>query len=157
LFEAALHDTLTACPAPDGPVLRTDDFHLELLVDLPTPDAAYRFGDGVQALPLFETAQPHDTLLPVALGWWVDEDVPPHTYSVAVHLLNADGALVAQADYGLPGAGAGCRYAELDVRDLPPGEYRLTTHVYAWETGDRLPAADGDDDNRVELGWVVVE
>lgn len=157
LFENALREVRTSCPTPSsGPVLDTDAYYLELFVDLPPPDDPFTFGDGVRTLPLSVTNGTHDTLLPVTLGWWVDDDVAPHTYSAAVHLLDADGVLVAQADYGLPGAGANCRHVELDVSAVPPGDYRLTAHVYAWETGERL-SADGDNDDRVELGWVVIE
>jgi hypothetical protein len=89
----------------------------------------------------------------VVLGWWQDATVPPNTYSVALHVLDANGVLVAQGeDYGLPNAAAACRVARVNTGGLPSGEYTLSLVVYAWQTGARLMSAAGA---RVVLGTLT--
>ncbi len=73
-----------------------------------------------------------------------------HDYSVAVHVLNEQGVLIAQADSQHPG-GTPTSIWPLDRYDLdehhltipagtPPGSYRLLVGVYHIETGERLEA-----------------
>jgi hypothetical protein len=89
----------------------------------------------------------------VVLGWWLDGRVPPDTYSAALHVLDANGVLVAQGeDYGLPNAAAACRVARVNTGGLPSGEYTLSLVVYAWQTGARLMSAAGA---RVVLGTLT--
>lgn len=115
-------------------------------------------------LDLYSPAKPNAALAPVTFGssaitletltaavalndmtltttaiWAVGADVPPYTYSIALHLEDANGALAGQTDLGLPEAGVHCTHAALDLAGLPRGDYRLLAAVYAWETGDRLP------------------
>ena len=93
--------------------------------------------------------------LKVLLGWSIGEDVPPDTYSVALHVLNADGALVAQADFGLPNERLACMPATIVLDGLAAGDYTIAALVYDWQTGERLPV-DGGSGERVELGIVRV-
>jgi hypothetical protein len=90
--------------------------------------------------------------------WWRVEQTPAVSYSIGLHLLGADGALVAQADgpvnhyrQGMIETSAfepGRIY--IDFRDLPlpsglpAGEYQLSLTVYDWATGERLRLADGE-------------
>ena len=71
-------------------------------------------------------------------------------YTVFVHLLDAAGNIVQQADHwpgGLPtdildgGQIVTDRFAIPLLDDLPPGEYRLRVGLYAAESGLRLPAS----------------
>jgi len=96
-------------------------------------------------------AKPGDAL-PVTL-YWQAQGALPEDYTVFVHLLDSDGALVASHD-GPPMAG---RYptrawAPGEVvkdthplalpTDLAPGRYRLQVGMYRWPSLERLPAAD---------------
>jgi hypothetical protein len=87
------------------------------------------------------------------------EDVPPYTYSIGIHVENAEGTLVAQADYGLPPAPSACHIANIDTRDLEPGTYTVYVLVYAWENGERLPGrtAKGEEGDRLRLGEFVIK
>jgi hypothetical protein len=114
-----------------------------------------RFGDGIaltDAAPL-----PHEVsdTLPVLLGWSVAEDIAPYTYSVGLHVDDAEGNLVAQADYGLPEMAFSCQETHIPINDLPPGEYQLYAVVYAWESGQRLEGevtATGERGERLPVG-----
>ncbi|GAB4475402.1 MAG: hypothetical protein Kow00124_16350 [Anaerolineae bacterium] len=89
----------------------------------------------------------------VALAW-LPEDTPAVDYSVFLHLVDAQGTIAAQLD-GPPAEGRhptttwarGERV--IDLRriilppDLPAGEYQLIVGVYNWQTGERVPLADG--------------
>ena len=83
-------------------------------------------------------------LLQVWLAFDVNDQVPPQTYSFALHLLDGDNQVRAQVDMGLPDAGQSCRYLEIPADNLPPGEYSLHTAVYNWQTGERLTSVGAD-------------
>jgi hypothetical protein len=100
----------------------------------------------------------------VTLVWQALQETE-QDFKVFVHLLDADGRLVAQSDvvpanWTRPTAGwqAGEFVTDkhmLDLRpDLPPGEYRLAVGMYAANTGQRLTASSGSD--RIELGVVQI-
>lgn len=87
-------------------------------------------------------------VVPLTL-FWHTETTPMERYKVFVHLLNADGALVAQTD-AEPGGGFALtslwqpgelildRYGVLLPPDLASGEYHLLVGMYAF-SGERLP------------------
>ncbi len=106
--------------------------------------------------------------LVVQLLWRADRH-PDFDYSVAVHLIDADGVLRAQKDQA-PGADRGyppTNWFAGDLvadehrialpPDLPDGEYRLRISVYNWQNGRVLPSAgDGASPNgTVILGTVL--
>jgi hypothetical protein len=158
-----LEDGFTRC----GNLTDTPELYLDLyarpLVD--TIDLSLRFGaaDPPEAIYL-EWLEPlhkitHDTL-PIVQGWRLGDAVPRHTYSVALHVLDADENLIAQMDYGLPTEAFGCVATTLDLNDIPPGEYTLYAVVYAWETGAKLPGVDeltGATGERLPLGTFILE
>ncbi len=91
--------------------------------------------------------------------WWRVEETPELDYSIGLHLLDANGGLVAQSDGAIQHYGvetvqtsqmeAGRIY--IDHRalilppDLPPGEYTLTLVVYqSWDNA-RLEINGGDE------------
>lgn len=138
-------------------VLRTQFAHCERVIEradmrmdyyarvpaLSTP-ARYAFtveGGGQVALSPYEIARYGDDLRAL-LGWAGDAAVPAGVYSVALHLENAAGQLVAQDDYALPNPPFGCGAGHLALDGLPPGEYTLLAAVYAWQTGARQPGTD---------------
>ena len=86
--------------------------------------------------------------------------MPNHTYSIALHLEDTAGSVVAQADYPLPGDEYACRSTNIDVHNLPSGEYMLLLAVYNPSTGERLQAINettGETGDRLPLGSVVIE
>jgi hypothetical protein len=92
------------------------------------------------------------------MGFKVDDSIPPETYSVGLHLVDAGGALQAQADYGLPAAGQSCRMAEIPINGLVPDEYQLRMFVYNWQTGERLTTVgmDGEAADSADLMDVAI-
>jgi hypothetical protein len=83
--------------------------------------------------------------------------LPPDTYSIGLHLYNSDGALVTQGDYGLSNDAFSCTWTKLAVENLAAGDYSLQMIVYAWQTGERLAAEDGDSEQRIVLGDVRID
>jgi hypothetical protein len=81
---------------------------------------------------------------------WQSQQPTPVDYTMFVHLLDAAGNTVAQADV-VPGDGAwptsGWSPGEWVMTavslnppaDLPPGRYDILVGWYYWETGERLP------------------
>jgi len=117
-----------------------------------------RFGEGIALTHL-------DPLPPVVggdhallIGWRLGENVPPYTYSLAVHLYDSLGDLAAQVDTGLPLDRCACQQVVLPTGDLLPGEYRAMLMVYDWQTGARLPVTrpNGRQSERLLLGQVIV-
>jgi hypothetical protein len=100
-----------------------------------------------------------DNTLPVVTSWRA-VGVPANTYSVALHVLDADGTLVAQADTGLASLVFSCQRAYIDVSTVAPGQYTLAVILYRWQDGTRLPgtdAASGETGERLSIGVFQVE
>jgi hypothetical protein len=136
------------------------ELHLNLYGRLPTAGEGegLQFGDAIRGEPL-----PPFTItegrLNVLVTWKVENTVPDNSYSVALHLEDMDGNLVAQADYGLPVEGYTCHASDLDVNGLPPGDYTLMVGIYDRFTGERLPALNvtsGETGDRLRLGTVTI-
>lgn len=133
-FERALSADYVTC----GTIFDLPDMSLDLYARLPNDlgETPFRFGDAVRLVPV-EISPIGDELL-VTLGWQIGEDVLPDIYSVALHLVDADGHLIGQADYGLPNEQHACRSILISTQ---PGSFDLRAVVYNWQTGERLPAA----------------
>ncbi|MFN8527430.1 MAG: hypothetical protein U0670_02320 [Anaerolineae bacterium] len=106
-----------------------------------TNGTTLQFGQDVSA-QLIGSAERTDAGLLVWVG--LNSSVPSDTYSVGLHLLDANGALVAQEDRGLSTQGAGCLLFVLPVTTLAPGAYHADLMVYDWRTGARLPTVSAD-------------
>ncbi|MCU0512737.1 MAG: glycosyltransferase family 39 protein [Anaerolineae bacterium] len=101
--------------------------------------------DAPEGLALSALAAPlltGDTVA-VTLGWQSDR-LPP-LYSVGLHVYDAAGQFVAQADAGLPERRPfACQTLTASLAGLPPGAYRLEIIVYNWQTGARLTAGGAE-------------
>ncbi len=120
-------------------------------------DMPLSFGDGIH-MQLVEglNASPSGELT-VVLGSSKADSVPDYTYSVALHVVDASGNLVAQADYGLPDTPNACHKTTLNV---PEGAYSLRLAVYNWQTGERLTGVDtatGEQADRLQVGTFAVK
>jgi hypothetical protein len=138
---------------------RQDLYHCETAADtaemrvwgfgrIPADGAGWQYGDGIR-LSTLGAPRVRDGLLQVWLGYRIAPQVPPGTYSVALHVLDAGGQLRAQQDVGLPAAGISCGAMEIPVGGLPPGDYTLHAAVYHWQTGERLVSAAPDGASRI--------
>ncbi len=79
-----------------------------------------------------------DKTLRVLLSLSHSATLPGDTYSVGLHLEDAQGQLKAQSDFGLPAAADSCHLSTLSLKALPPGSYTLRAMVYEWRNGARL-------------------
>jgi hypothetical protein len=150
-----------ACPVPLSlPAAQFEPFARSPVCCLPgdtTP--RIRFGDGIAITGVAHLPAAVTEALPVLLGWSVADDIPPYTYSVALHVDDGRGNLVAQADYSLAEMAFSCQETQLPLNDLPSGEYQLYVIVYAWESGQRLAGentATGEHGERLLLGMFRV-
>ena len=161
---ADLQQTLSEDYVSCGTVLDLPRMSLALYIRKPAnfePNSAvFHFGNHVSLAYYNPIPEYVDELLDTTLIWAVSPDVPPYTYSVALHVLDSNGQLVAQQDYGLPTEPLACRQARIPLHTLPSGKYTLMTAVYRWETGERLPGtivAIGEQGDRLPLGTFTVE
>ncbi|MGC9521943.1 MAG: hypothetical protein ACP5HG_08700 [Anaerolineae bacterium] len=138
-------------------------------------DVGARIGDAItlRGYTIESDPAPGGTLT-VRLYWEAAQPAASlaETHFVFVHLLDADGALVAQDD----GAPAGGRYPPQawfpgDVvpddhalalhPELPPGTYTPRAGMYLWPSMDRLPARDATGtplpDDVIMLGTLTLE
>ncbi len=115
------------------------------------------FGDDEFELAGAAVDQVEAGWLNVYLRWEAISTEQTEDYTMFVHVLDQNGALVAQHD-GKPMAGYAPTYTWksgmiIDDRrnvplpePLPPGEYQVTIGAYHPLTGERLPLADGSGD-----------
>ncbi len=145
VFDEALRaEGYAECTMP----VREDKLWLTLWAAQPD-DFSARFGRddfSVMAAALPDVPAETGDRLAVSMGWRYVGEVPANTYSYGLHVLDENGALVAQTDAALPGDG--CEWATVDLAAVPPGAYTLSLVVYAWQTGDLL-------DERAMLGSFV--
>lgn len=156
VFERVLDDTYLHC----GTFERTPSLWLDLYhAPLDMENAVGTFDERqITVAPLSDMSVSRDGILQVALGWRIADSIPPHTYSYALHVMDGDGALLAQIDAALPPVGDACRAHEIDMRTLPDGDYTLNLLVYAWETGERLSATgigQANEQPLLELGRLI--
>jgi len=114
----------------------------------------------------YDLARPDDALT-ITL-YWQSQATLAEDYDVFIHLLAAQGQVVAQVDeQPLGGLAATSRWQSEDViRDphtivlpegLPAGEYQLTTGLFLRETMARLPVTEPAGGEVVPLGTVTIE
>jgi hypothetical protein len=98
--------------------------------------------EGIRLPSINASVHPERRELDVTQIWSVAASVPTYTYSVGLHVDNAQGQLVAQADYPLPQQEQTCSRSSLDLTGLAPGGYQLLVAVYNSGTGERLMASN---------------
>ncbi len=163
-IEAGLSETYVRCDTGIAQsTFRFDLYARSAVCCLPGADSTplLHFGDGITLTGIAPLPDEASGTLPVLAGWSVAANVPPYIYSVALHVLDEDGQLVAQADYGLPDRAFSCQETPIDISGLSPGRYQLMAVVYAWESGQRLSGevvATGVVDESLPLGaFEVIE
>ncbi len=154
-FKTALSENYGLCQAHDDPAagLSLALYTRAAVCCVPdgqTAPVKIDYGSGIalsgsEPLPLAVTDR-----LPVTLAWSLGANVPLNTYSVGLHVLDAQGKLVAQKDYGLSVQPFLCQSQMLALNNVPPGSYQLTMVVYAWETGQRLTGSVPETNIRAE-------
>ena len=126
-------------------VFTQDDMQLQLYARVPQTERVSTFGEDVVGLYDMQRGQVTDNRVDIVLGWW-SETATPDTYSVGVHLFDAENNLVRQQDFGLPNQRPfTCTSTSLDLNGLPAGDYTLRTTVYEWQSGNRLLTIDDVD------------
>jgi hypothetical protein len=139
--------------------------YLAQLLEAPPQTVPTRFGDDM-AFWGADIDQTSSTRIDARLWWRVDQ-APDADYSIGVHLLDGQGALVAQADGPIDNYGQSVQTSQLqpgriyvDTRvitppaPLPPGDYRLVLVVYQSWDNVRLTLPDGSD--TLELGTLDI-
>ncbi|MGJ3239104.1 MAG: glycosyltransferase family 39 protein [Anaerolineae bacterium] len=95
------------------------------------------FSEQIRVYDLDRTQQTADSVH-VVTGWQLNE-VPLQTYSLGLHLFDANNQLVAQQDHPLPDVRPfACAHTELSIGHLAGGDYQLSAIVYNPYTGERL-------------------
>jgi mannosyltransferase len=125
-------------------------YGMAALPDAPTTSLDARLGDviALEGYALPEVTFAPGDIIPLTL-FWQAEATPAERYKVFVHLLDADGTLIAQTDtepvggfvlttLWSPGESLIDRYGVLVPPDSTPGEYRLLVGMYGF-SGERLP------------------
>lgn len=95
--------------------------------------------------------------LDVVLSMSHSGELPPYTYSVALHVEDEQGQLRAQGDFGVPPEPESCHRSTISLKGLPPGRYTLRTIVYEWRNGQRLTGqtlATGTSEERPIAGTI---
>jgi hypothetical protein len=140
-------------------------YQLDYDAPLPGDTPLTTFEDGAIRLYDAETrVSDEGTRLAVMLNWGTD-GTAQGDYKVFVHVLDADGNNVAQADER-PGEGTlppgnwlpGVFHDTImvDLRQTPPGQYRVVMGLYDPVTTDRLTPSNGDEAQRVLIGQVEI-
>lgn len=158
---SVLDDAYALCGVPvESSGLRIELYARTPVCCAPNPDAPLiDYGDiqlsAIEPLP----ARVSGTLR-LTSAWVVADNVPADTYSVALHLLDENGNLAAQADKGLPHVAFACQNMTLDLAGVTSGQYTLNLIVYRWQDGARLPGTlttTGQQGDSLPLGTVEVE
>ncbi len=160
---AELVETLSEDFVSCGTVFDSPRMSLTLYMRKPAgfdPDSAVmRFGDGVTLAYNSLLPEQASRILDMSLIWAISPNIPPYTYSVALHVVDSENHLVEQQDYGLPVESLACRKSTIPLDDLPAGEYVLMAAVYGWENGERLPgtiATTGQHGDRLPIGTFTI-
>jgi hypothetical protein len=97
-----------------------------------------RYGEGIALVDAMLEPEEAVGRLSVISTWQIEAASPYQQYSYGIHILDAEGTLVAQSDQGLALPAFTCRENQLSLEALPPGEYSAVIIVYDWQSGARL-------------------
>jgi hypothetical protein len=151
-----------------GTAVVRDDYHLNIdeYARSPVcchPDTLERpplvdYGNGLTLMGVDIVPGDEAGTMKAFVAWNGGSALPPETYSVALHVLDANGELVAQSDYGLPADAFLCTQPAITLSGLPAGEYTLAVIVYNWQTGERLTGTlDGAQGDRLNVGTFTLD
>jgi hypothetical protein len=121
------------------------------------------FGSAVRLLGYDLDYQPGEESATIRFGWQAVQP-PAESYSVFVHMVGQDGAIVSQHD-GIPqGDYPLYRWVAGEVvldevtiplpHDLPAGDYRVRVGFYRPETGERLPVEESSGEAGADFIWL---
>jgi hypothetical protein len=164
-FKTALSENFGICQAHDDPKagISLALYTRAAVCCVPDGQAApvkIDYGSGIALSGVEPLLSSVSDTLPVTLAWSLGPQVPLNTYSVGLHVLDLQGKLVAQKDYGLTVQPFLCQSQSVSLTDVPPGNYQLTLVVYAWETGQRLTGSVPGTNTRAEelpLGTFTIQ
>ncbi len=138
-----------------GLVEETPQVHMTVMARQPDGDgdAVFRTTDGhpIDIYLLHEPTVQSDRTVELNLGWYVDREVPPGLHSLAVHIENEAGEIVAQLDDGLTDGNFACRYDSFSLAGAESGAYTVKATVYQWQNGERLAPEPATPDSRQTL------
>src|SRR5690606_4788772 len=142
-FETALAERgFILCQSP----IAQPDLYLGLYANIHTSEAAHRlqFEQNITLDLLTPVSTSVHDRLRVLLRWHLGDDVPRGTYSLGLHLEDANGNFISSVDAGLPVENESCQQMIVETAGLEPGQYQLRAVVYDWQTEVRLPATTSD-------------
>jgi hypothetical protein len=148
-LEGVLAEQFLSC----GVFSESPEMRLDLYVRASEEGPQFRFGDDIELTLLEPLPETVTGALEVVTGW--SADIPAGQYSAGLHVDDAQGNFVAQADFGLPTSPPNCHLATIALDTLPTGQYTLYALVYSQQTGERLPATrldSGEQGERLEIG-----
>lgn len=153
-FGHALQDDFVHCRS----AIASPEMTLDLYARYPQSRRflPYQFGNGIAA-HMLEAPYVDGNQVSVLAGWYKENRIPADAYSVALHIENESGKLVAQDDYGLTTTRYNCQES---TWTLPQGRYTLYALVYNWQTGRRLLGhADGEPvfSDRIAVADLVID
>ena len=142
-FETALAERgFILCQSP----IAQPDLYLGLYANINTSEAAHRlqFEQNITLDLLTPVSTSTHDRLRVLLRWHLGDNVPRGTYSLGLHLEDANGNFISSVDAGLPVENESCQQMIVETAGLEPGQYQLRAVVYDWQTEVRLPATTSD-------------
>lgn len=130
-----------------GNFVDTDELYLDLYAHPNAIANSKKFtftqADSSAELALIGTIPPTPNgTLHLTHAWTLSDDFPRSEYSLAVHVMDAEGNLVTQADYGLPTDPFDCVQVDIPLDGLSEGLYEIRAFVYHWQDGYRLALAE---------------
>lgn len=123
---------------------------------------SFQFGDGNSGMAQLTPLEPNphivDDTLVLIHAWTLNDSLPRYVYSLAVHVIDDNGNIVAQGDYALPESPFACQVVQIPVNNLASGHYRVRSFVYAWEDNSRMPLVsdDGFENTEIILGEFTI-
>lgn len=148
-YSETLTENYALCPAP----ILLDNYQLDLYAQTPQ-NPVYQFEDQV-GISLVESLRIENGMLQVTVEITIGAEIDPQAYSVGLHIMGTGESPLAQDDFGLLAPNTPiayrCDFRQIDISELPSGEYTLYALVYEWQTNERL-AVDNITSDRLPLG-----
>ena len=143
-----------------GTLIERDDALVDAYASPVDREAVLEFETDAGTLDLFPVKSVYQTenSLQQMWAWRVDS---PVDVAIALHVDDAAGNFVGQADLNLTGTGrsVGCHNFAIDISTLEPGDYTLLALVYNPQNGERLNATHlqtGEESTRPTLDTITL-